>query len=197
MFTFIRVVVLLFKMNDLEAQAQELLRHREWVMALELFDTLLSQALVKNVPKERIVAYLLGRSECFLELGRHEAVVSDCRKIIKLIDGVNGHTGARAWRRLVHALFTLQRFNEAEAAAAEWIASMGGISNPEALKLLEHARVVLNGKRQPRIEEELFRTEINEWNGPSLEEMKRKRNHPVKLIENEEPQQQQIEGNTY
>lgn len=57
--------------------------------------------------------------------GKHEAVIADCRNIIKLVGGVNGSVGARAWRRLLHALFTLQRFSEAEAAALEWISSSG------------------------------------------------------------------------
>ncbi|CAA9995504.1 unnamed protein product [Nesidiocoris tenuis] len=56
-------------MNDLEAQAQDLLRHREWLMAMELFDQLLGHARVKGLPKDRIVAYLLGRSQCCVELG--------------------------------------------------------------------------------------------------------------------------------
>ncbi|CAH1397953.1 unnamed protein product [Nezara viridula] len=190
-------------MNEIEAQAHELLRHREWVMALELFDQLISQAIAKGVAKERIVLYLLGRSECFVELGRHEAVVSDCRKIIKLLDGGNSanSNGARVWKRLVHALFTLQRFHEAEAAAVEWIAASGGIT--EAVRLLEQVRMVLQviNKRDmnrqlqyPSCGEEMFRSEFppEVWNGHNLEEMKRNRKHPVKLIESNELEQSQL-----
>lgn len=190
-------------MNEIEAQAHELLRHREWVMALELFDQLISQAIAKGVAKERIVLYLLGRSECFVELGRHEAVVSDCRKIIKLLEGANNanNNGARVWKRLVHALFTLQRFHEAEAAAVEWIAASGGIT--EAVRLLEQVRMVLQviNKRDmnrqlqyPSCGEEMFRSEFppEVWNGHNLEEMKRNRKHPVKLIESNELEQSQL-----
>lgn len=52
-------------------------------------------------------------------------MVFDCRKIIKLLSGTENEAslGSKARRRLVHALFTLNRFAEAEQAAQEWIAS--------------------------------------------------------------------------
>lgn len=99
-------------MTETEAQAHELVRRKEWLRALELYDQLLQSGLNKQISKERVVACLLGRSECCLELGRHELVVSDCRKIIKLLaDGNESNTGTRARRRLVHALFSLRRFS--------------------------------------------------------------------------------------
>lgn len=99
-------------MTETEAQAHELVRRKEWLRALELYDQLLQTGLNKQISKERVVACLLGRSECCLELGRHELVVSDCRKIIKLLaDGNESNTGTRARRRLVHALFSLRRFS--------------------------------------------------------------------------------------
>lgn len=98
-------------MTETEAQAHELVRRKEWTRAIDLYDQLLSSGLNKH-SRERVVACLLGRSECYLELGRHEAVVADCRKIIKLLADANeNNTGARARRRLVHALFSLRRFS--------------------------------------------------------------------------------------
>lgn len=183
-------------MNEIEARAHELLRLREWVMALDLFDQLINQALAKGAPKERVVFYLLGRSECLVELGRHEAVVSDCRKIIKLLEGANtSNNGARVWRRLVNALFSLQRFGEAETAAAEWIAASGGLS--EAVKLLEQVRILVQLIKKkdmnrslhqvPQYGEESVRQDFDGelWNGYNFEEMKRNRKHPVKLIESD------------
>lgn len=100
------------KMTETEAQAHELVKRKEWSQALELYDQLLGSTQSKQTSKERVVACLLGRSECCLELGRHEAVVADCRKIIKLLaDGNENSTGVRAIRRLVHALFSLRRFS--------------------------------------------------------------------------------------
>lgn len=99
-------------MTETEAQAHELVRRKEWIRAVEIYDQLLSTGLNKNISKERVVACLLGRSECCLELGKHEVVVADCRRIIKLLaDGNENNTGARARRRLVHALFSLRRFS--------------------------------------------------------------------------------------
>lgn len=214
-------------MNEVETQAQELLRHKEWASALGLFDQLLGYAAVKGSSKERLVVYLLGRSECCLELGRYEAVVSDCRKIIKLLGGSesSNNCGSRARRRLVHALFTLRRFAEAEAAAAEWIASSGGITNtnPEAVKMLERVRIGLqmaNGQKNmnvkavssapsvPRMEDEILSLDyrLESLFNPALDDRpRRNRKHPVELIgevsnvdqgmQNAEFQQQMINVN--
>lgn len=101
-------------MTETEAQAHEFVRKKEWIRAVELYDQLLSVGFNKQINKDRVVACLLGRSECCLELGRHEAVVADCRRIIKLLaDGNENNSGARARRRLVHALFSLRRFSGA------------------------------------------------------------------------------------
>lgn len=101
-------------MTETEAQAHEFVRKKEWIRAIELYDQLLSVGFNKQINKDRVVSCLLGRSECCLELGRHEAVVADCRRIIKLLaDGNENNTGARARRRLVHALFSLRRFSGA------------------------------------------------------------------------------------
>ncbi|XP_066992775.2 probable helicase with zinc finger domain isoform X2 [Anabrus simplex] len=188
-------------MNDTEAQAHELLRRKEWCRAIELFDQLLAPGLNKGVPKEKLVGFLLGRSECCLELGRHEAVVSDCRRVIKLLaDADTGNNnGARARRRLVHALFSLRRFAEAEAAAREWLASgNGAASQPEAMKMLERVRIVLqmaNGQKssghrgvtsQQRLDEELLALDsrLESWTALGLpERSRRNRKHPVELID--------------
>lgn len=194
-------------MNEVESQAQELLRHKEWVSALSLFDHLLSVPMSKGITKERLVSYLLGRSECCLELGRHEAVVSDCRRIIKLLGGADGtnNSAIRARRRLVHALFTLHRFAEAEAAAAEWIASSGGVTNNnrEAVKMLERVRIVLqmaNGQKasqkslqavhqQQKIEDDILAMsyKFDPWFGFGTDDhIRRNRKHPVELISESE-----------
>lgn len=129
----------------MEQQAGEYLQKREWKKAAELYNKLL---LTKPHNKDRIISYLLGRSECFLELGQYEAVVVDCRKIIKLLadakDGVN-ISGVRARSRLVHALFALQRFGDAELATREWLALS---KNSEAPKLLEKLHLAMHGSQQ-------------------------------------------------
>lgn len=96
----------------MEALAHELVTKKEWSRAVDIYDQLLRHVNMKYVSKERVVACLLGRSECCLELGRHETVVDDCRRAIQLLAGRNdNNAGACARRFLVHALFTLRRFS--------------------------------------------------------------------------------------
>jgi tetratricopeptide (TPR) repeat protein len=180
-------------MNDTEAQAYELVRQREWYGAAELFDQLLVPAFLKGTPKERLVSYLLGRSECLLELGRHEAVVSDCQRVIKLLADANAsNSESRAWKRLVHALYYLQRFAEAEAATQEWLAVSGGAANqPDAVKMLERLRIAYqasNGQNKqhmnhcnPVLEDDILAldTRLESWTGISPQ---RQRKHPVELL---------------
>lgn len=92
----------------MEAKANEHVRKKEWTKAAEIYNQLL---LNKHLNKQQIVAYLLGRSECFLELRQHEAVVADCRKVIRLLGDRKGDDNeSNARRRLVYALLGLQRF---------------------------------------------------------------------------------------
>lgn len=189
-------------MNEIEFQAHELVRRKEWSQALYLFDELLGHAVSKGLSKEKVVSFLLGRSECCLELGRHEAVVLDCRRVIKLLQGAennNSNLGARARRRLVHALFSLRRFGEAEAAATEWIASSDNSAqtNTEALKMLERVRLVLqmaNGQKNTynrsyanphqRVEDDILALDykLESWIGTGVTGSVRNQKHPVELI---------------
>lgn len=93
----------------MEVQANEYLRQKDWTKAVDLYNKLLQN---QQINKQQIVSYLLGRSECFLELGRHEAAVADCKNIIKMLAGRNeNHSGSKARKRLVHALYLLKRFS--------------------------------------------------------------------------------------
>lgn len=178
-------------MNDIELHANELLRRREWRGAAELFDDLLTSSLQKGTSKDLIVGYLLGRSECLFELGRHEAVVSDCQQVIKLLPDSDGtsNNGSQAWKRLVHALYSLHRFNEAEVATREWLIVSGGSKNqPEAMKMLERLRVVFqmtNGQQKPHtsnvLEDEMLSLDsrLQSWTGIGPPHQ---RKHPVELI---------------
>jgi hypothetical protein len=152
-------------MNEREAEAVCLLREREWGLAAEAFDKLLGG----EGRKEREAGYLLARSECHLELGRHEAVVHDCSAVVSLLGGLT-EGGARARRRLVHALFALRRFSEAEAALDEWVSSSS--YDREPVKTLERLRRLLDPQPAPDYRGEPWFSDAP----PS------RRNHPVKLI---------------
>lgn len=91
----------------MEAKANEYVRKKEWTRAAEIYNQLL---LNKHLNKQQIVAYLLGRSECFLELRQHEAVVADCRRVIRLLADRKDDNVSNARRRLVYALLALHRF---------------------------------------------------------------------------------------
>lgn len=97
-----------FKYVNMEAKAYEHVRKKEWARAAEIYNQLL---LNKHLNKQLIVTYLLGRSECFLELRQHEAVVADCRRVIRLLaERKEDDNQSKARRRLVYALLALQRF---------------------------------------------------------------------------------------
>lgn len=91
----------------MEAKAIEHVRKKEWIRAAEIYNQLL---LNKHLNKQQIVAYLLNRSECFLELRQHEAVVADCRKVISVLADRKDDNESNARRRLVYALLALHRF---------------------------------------------------------------------------------------
>ncbi|XP_063235527.1 probable helicase with zinc finger domain [Bacillus rossius redtenbacheri] len=175
-------------MSELEVQAYELLRRREWFRAAELFDQLLSPVFLKSVSAAKIVCFLLGRAECMHELGQHETVVSDCRHVLKLLGEVHsiGNYGIIARRCLVHSLFALGRFTEAEAVAREWLTTGGGPSNqPEALKMLERLRIVSQMSNPRRscsegdsMDNHVGVNSVEHW----PEQLSKQRKHPVRLL---------------
>lgn len=96
-------------MNDTEKRAGDHFRRSEWAKALECFEKLLAASQNnKNgnyvFPKEKLVEFLIGRSECNLALGRTDFVTQDCRRALKLfVEGsneVNGCNRDRARRLL-------------------------------------------------------------------------------------------------
>lgn len=95
-------------MNKMEEQASEFLRRKDWAKGVEVYNQLLN----KQANKQQVISCLFGRSECFSELGQFEAVVSDCRRIIALLIGENEDSNSSiAYRRLIHALFSMRRFS--------------------------------------------------------------------------------------
>lgn len=92
----------------MDVQAHELLSRREWTKAAELFNQLLRS---KDINVQECISYLLGRSDCFYNLGQYEAVVADCRTIINLLtEEIDVESESIARKRLVYALFQLRRF---------------------------------------------------------------------------------------
>lgn len=82
----------------------------------------------------------------------------DTRRLLKLITGssaadadiASSSTGARCRRRLVHALYKLRRYAEAESACREWLQATLAHTNADMYKVLERYRTVIqmaNGQK--------------------------------------------------
>lgn len=168
--------------TDTDAQAHDFVRHREWQNAILLYDQILgptttttaattTTTATSKASKERIIGCLVGRTECYMELQQFDAAAADCRRLLKMLTDTGDvttttttSTTARIRRRLVHALYKLKRFQDAETVCREWIATIcqqqpqsssppSGGSNPPAAdmsKVLERYRTVIqiaNGQK--------------------------------------------------
>lgn len=140
-------------MTDKESQAHDLVRNKEWHSAVQIYDQILSPTTNNfKTPKERIIGCLVGRTECYMELKNYESAITDCRRLLKMLNEVDVcSTSARIRRRLIHALYKLKRFQDAETACREWInAICGPQNNSDMSKVLERYRTVIqiaNGQK--------------------------------------------------
>lgn len=142
-------------MTDKEAQAHELVRRKEWVNAVQMFDQLLSPTTTNfKTTNVRIIGCLFGRTECYLELKNYDAAIADCRRLLKMLSETDEEacsTTARIRRRLIHALYKLKRFQEAEIVCRDWLNTMWGAQNNTGLtKVLERYRTLIqiaNGQK--------------------------------------------------
>lgn len=138
-----------------ESQAHDLLCQKEWQSAMQLYDQLLTcpnASLVTKPSKERTIAYLIGRTECQLELKLYENLVTDCRRLLLLLIETDAtSTVSRIRRRLIHGLYRLKRYTEAEAACCDWSQSMVcQATSADMLKWLDRYRTVIqiaNGQK--------------------------------------------------
>lgn len=130
-------------MNETERRAQEYVRRAEWEKAIECYD----QLLVTNqnnrngtIPKEKLVSFLIGKSECNFALGRNDYVVQDCRKALKLYleNDVSGSQKDKVRRLLIQSLIHNKRFTEAESAIKEWLVK--GKVQTDTRKILEQLK---------------------------------------------------------
>lgn len=140
-------------MTDKETEAHNLVRHKEWTTAVQIYDQILSPTTTNfKTPKERIIGCLVGRTECYMELKNYEMCINDCRRVLKMFNEMDVcSTSARIRRRLIHALYKLKRFQDAETACREWINSIcGPQNNSDMSKVLERYRTVIqiaNGQK--------------------------------------------------
>lgn len=91
----------------MELQAQEYLKQKNWIQAIDLYNKLLSN---KQITLEQVISYLTIRAECFMEINNYQAVIADSKQVIKLIQDHNNHNVCLARKRLIHCLCLLKRF---------------------------------------------------------------------------------------
>ncbi|XP_076263700.1 helicase with zinc finger [Rhynchophorus ferrugineus] len=130
--------------------AEELLRQKNWKKAAELYTITLKN---KSTNNEQIVYSLYGRSECFFQLNNHIAVVNDCKNIIEIAGNQNNGIILLARKKLIHSLFLLNKFNDAERAATEWLSFLQADESEEAreIKCILHACLnIFNLKSDPK-----------------------------------------------
>lgn len=134
-----------------ETQAHDLLRQRDWQSAIQLYDQLLSSPTIQSTT-EQTIAHLIGRTECQLELKLYDNLVVDCRRLLLLLLETDASsTVSRVRRRLIHGLYRLKRYTEAETACCDWSQSMvGQATTTEMVKWLDRYRTVIqiaNGQK--------------------------------------------------
>ncbi|CAH1119647.1 unnamed protein product [Phaedon cochleariae] len=105
--------------TKMESQAQEYLKQKNWNKAIELYTRLLRNNGQNTV--EQVISYLTDRAECFLEMNNHPAVIVDSKDIIKLSQDHGSYNVCLARKRLIHSLYMLKRFQEADMAARDWL----------------------------------------------------------------------------
>lgn len=156
-------------MNEIERRAQEHVRRSEWEKALECFE----QLLITNqnnrngiIPKEKVIAFLIGKSECNYALGRNDCVIQDCRKALKLYieNDLTGTQKDKARRLLIQSLVRNKRYSEAESVVKEWLVK--GKLQQDTRKILEQLKSRFHGHRDQnvspqKLEEDLIALEAS------------------------------------
>lgn len=190
--------------TDVENRAIEYLNHKQWSNAFFCFDQLLENAVAKSMPSENFVGYLLGRSQCSLELKKYDDVIQDCRHIISMLTDDENVYSARVRRNLINALFSLKRYAEAEQAALEWV--IRSDNSIEAKKMLDTVRIWSVSKEDiptpenqlNQINEELLLGDgLDSWIATGVrEQSRRNRKHPVELVDDEKMSCQLFESSS-
>lgn len=132
-------------MADREIIAHDLVRQKDYTNAIHEYDSILSSATTNfKTPKDQIIGCLYGRTECYLQLKNYDAVVADCKRLLKMVTNAEltdaSSTKFRIRIRLVHALYKLKRFQDADTALREWINCP---LNADVLKLLDRYKTVI------------------------------------------------------
>lgn len=99
--------------------------------AIEVYDRTINNF---KSPKEKIILCLLGRSDCSAQLNKHDTVVADSKRILKMLaadpkDTATTSAGVR--RRLIFALYKTKKISQAEDVVQEWLSKLQTMSCDE------------------------------------------------------------------
>ncbi|CAH0546095.1 unnamed protein product [Brassicogethes aeneus] len=136
----------------MEPQANKYLRQKEWSKALVVFTEILKNTELTEFDKIR---YTLDHAECLFQMKNYRMVVESCKNIIHTsVDKIGGY---QARKKLLHALFLMKRYSEAELIAKDWLIQVHQYEEHFSLKCtLEEIIVVLNFPAKHKNTEELF-----------------------------------------
>lgn len=94
-------------------QAHDNLRRKNWSRAISLYDQILSNTQQLSVTKKptTVLACLLGRSQCYLEINKFENCIQDSLQILSILgDDSNCLPSlARTKRRLIYSYYRLDK----------------------------------------------------------------------------------------
>lgn len=141
--------------------------------AVEVYDRLLNTNNFKT-PKDKIILSLLGRSECCAELNKYETVVSDSRRVIKMLAECTdtGTTLINVRRRLIFALYKTKKIGQALDLADEWLSNLYSLPDEKqpqkTISLLERylgiLRTVQTEKDIPKVKQSVLDAEVIQIN---------------------------------
>lgn len=142
-------------MTQKEQQADELIRRKEWNAALQLYDQILSSGITNlslKYPKERLINCYLGKLTCAFELQKFDIVINDCQRLLKIVDIKDlKSTLIRVRRYLIHGLYKLKRYTDAETICNEWIQQIAvDCKQNDLVRVLECYKTVIqmaNGQK--------------------------------------------------
>ncbi len=130
-------------MNGVEFIVIECLKRKKWENALYHLNQLLENDGRNTMENEKLLAYLLWRSQCFFELNHYEACIKDCRKIMDLVpdEAPRNNFWFKARWRLTHSLIQLKAFDEATEIVQQLIKLCTDFTKQECIKLLERIKI--------------------------------------------------------
>lgn len=133
-------------MNGVEFIVIECLKRKKWENALVHLNQLLNDENQYQTEDEKLLAYLLWRSQCYFELCKHEACIEDCRRIMKLLpnEAPRNNFWFKARWRLTHSLIQLKQFEEAKEIVEQLKNLCTDFTKQECVKLLERIEIGLH-----------------------------------------------------